>query len=715
MLKSLGLLRPSNLEHALTVRCVILAAMLMPLLALGRVEARLWPHIFITGIAIVVGHWFSYRHLEGGGWLVRAFLFVGIHVVLCWLFIGLVVGATVPQAQFALFTQAITSFDLRYRSSLFNTLLHSFAIMYVAASFSRTLELALYLIIFVGLVLAAFHIAERDSGLKNATIQPLTPRNRRPVTLFSLSFGLLAIVAMAGVFILLPRFTNNPIVPPFSFDVPLQGGTTSEIVNPGVPLVQINGWSDQSGDYFYGFDTNLDLRYRGGLSDEIVMYVRSPSRSYWRSHSYDFYTGVMWQQSDKSVEEIERFGGVYFEFEPPPGSPARAETPREPERIVQTFNIIREQPNLVFAAYRPAELFIRAETVSLDAAGGIRVPERLQPGMTYSVISYRPNFDPAQLRQEAAGPYPRDIAARYLQLPDNISDRVRNLARDLTAPYDNTFDKVNALNEHLLTEYPYNFFPPPHPPGAEVVDTFLFVDKEGICEQYVTALVVMARSLGIPARLVAGYGSGDYNPITNYYEVRLNHAHSWAEVYFPETGWVPFDPTPGWTPQPYPTPLQNWLFANSGDYLGFNLANAPVGQFIAAGFGWIMYAIPVILGLAVLVGLGFALYWLGRRIHWTPAGQDKYGYSLPDNHEARQAILRLYQRGLALTRRRYDQRAASETLSEYARKAPGLTGLSRLTHATEIAAYRPTAPDETLIDEAQDALDHLGQELRRKT
>ncbi len=101
-----------------------------------------------------------------------------------------------------------------------------------------------------------------------------------------------------------------------------------------------------------------------------------------------------------------------------------------------------------------------------------------------------------------------------------------------TAGAANPYDKAVALREHLQTNYPYDYFPPPQQPGAETCDQFLFVDGRGVCEQYVTSLVVMLRVLGIPARLVASYGSGAYNSITGYYEVRANDAHAWAEVYF---------------------------------------------------------------------------------------------------------------------------------------------------------------------------------------
>ncbi|MEW5961416.1 MAG: DUF4129 domain-containing transglutaminase family protein, partial [Chloroflexota bacterium] len=509
-----------------------------------------------------------------------------------------------------------------------------------------------------------------------------------------------------------PRFANNPIIPPFTINVPLRGGVKAEIINPGVPLVQINGWSNGASDYFYGFDTRLDLRYRGGLSNEVVMYVRSPSKGYWRSHSYDTYTGIGWEQSDKTLIDIDP-GGIYFVLDPPPGSPLvgakrGGEPVPEPERIVQSFTIVRDQPNLLFATYRPAEILMLTERIALDSGDGIRLPELLRAGITYSVISYRPEFDPAQLRRDS-GLYPAQISERYLQLPGNISERVRQLARDLTAPYDNPYDRVLALNQHLLAGYPYNFFPPPHPPGAEVVDTFLFRDKEGVCEQYVTALVVMARSLGIPARLATGYGAGRFNPVTNYYEVRLSDAHSWAEVYFPAHGWVPFDPTPGWTPQPYPTPVQNWFMANQGLF-GLDLGPAaPVGAIVSRGLAGVLFFIPFLLGSAALVGLVWLVISLSRRLKWNGLTPPSAGYSRA-LHPRRRLILRLYQQGMRLLSRQKYRREAWETMAEFARRAGSLPALLRLTRAAEVAAYRPETPDESTVTAAEQALAALRQE-----
>ncbi len=700
-------------EHSAALRYLILAAMLVPLLAIARVAPPLWPHTILAAVSISLGHWYSYLHVDRPNQLVRFIMFLLIHVALAWLGVGLITGAAVPQAQFAIFAQAITSFDLRQRSSLFNTLIHSLANLYVAASLSRTAELGLYLLLFAVLVLAVFFIAEREDGLRTAKLYPQAYRRspssyprQRGLRAFSLLFGLSGLFALFIAFIFTPRYASRPLVPPFSINLPLRGGIKAQIINPGVPLVQVNGWSDGTSDYFYGFDTTLNLSYRGGLSDEIVMYVHSPSRSYWRSHSYDFYTGESWQQSDQTLRPVQRHRRVQFVISPPLGSAKSAQPAGQ--QIVQSFTIAKDQPNLIFAAYRPAEIFIVADSIAVDRGDGLRLPETLKAGMTYSVVSYRPDFDPALLRQ-AGGAYPPEMADRYLQLP-SISGRVQNLAHTLAASYNNPYDKVMALNNHLLANYRYNFFPPPHPPGAEVVDTFLFEDREGVCEQYVTALVVMARTLGIPARLVAGYGSGDYNPLTGYYEVRLSHAHSWAEVYFPKYGWVPFDPTPGWTPQPYPTPVQTWLFSN-GELFGFEL---PLADLVSGGATGLVFMMPFLVIATLLVGLGLLAIYVIRRLKpasVTPLAQP---YSQLPDHPARRLILTLYRQALKLLALyKYRRREPWETPEEYTQSVKNLPALSRLTQTVEIAAYRPKAPDTKTVSEAKSALEALKGEVKR--
>ena len=100
-----------------------------------------------------------------------------------------------------------------------------------------------------------------------------------------------------------------------------------------------------------------------------------------------------------------------------------------------------------------------------------------------------------------------------------------------------------AVQTWLQANTRYNLDAPAPPPGADAVDNFLFVSRKGFCEQIGSSLVVMLRSLGVPARLAVGYAPGERNPFTGLYEVRASDAHAWAEVWFPGVGWQSFDPT----------------------------------------------------------------------------------------------------------------------------------------------------------------------------
>ncbi len=246
-----------------------------------------------------------------------------------------------------------------------------------------------------------------------------------------------------------------------------------------------------------------------------------------------------------------------------------------------------------------------------------------------------------------------------------------------------------ALRDYLKATYPYDFYPPPQQPGTDAVDQFLFVDERGVCEQYVSALVVMLRAEGIPARLVVGYGSGDYNRITGYYEVRANDAHGWAEVYFPGAGWVPFDPTPGWEGDPQTGPVQRWVFSRALDNV--NLPRVPISEAAAVG-GQVLAAIGGVLfalwPLAAVGALGAAGWWAWRR--W--GGALRRLRTRPD--PARRRIFGAYRRA---QRRIRSRRGEGQTVQEHLAAHPAL---SELADAVDVAAYRADPPDEALVARA---------------
>ena len=119
---------------------------------------------------------------------------------------------------------------------------------------------------------------------------------------------------------------------------------------------------------------------------------------------------------------------------------------------------------------------------------------------------------------------------------------MHELAREIVAAKPNPYDKAKAIENYLRT-YPYDLEVSAPPEDQDVADYFLFDLKRGYCDYYATAMVVLARSSGIPARFVSGYSPGSYDAPNARYVVRELNAHSWAEIYFPEIGWVEFEPT----------------------------------------------------------------------------------------------------------------------------------------------------------------------------
>jgi len=680
---------PPPAELSGRLRLLAAAAALPPMLALGWV-ALVWGPVLLAALGLAAGHYYSWRAAarpQASGW-VRLAVFVALHLALALMCARLFAAGALPQAEFALFAQAITSFDLRTRRNLFASLGMSLLTLYVAATLARDAGFGLFGLAYVGLVLAMFYAAELADGRGRARLRwPAAPlagdsaaatRPARGLTP-ALGFAGALAVATAAVFGLTPHFAGRPVIPPFSLDLPIPSGPTSRIVNPALPLVQINGWSNATGDYYYGFDSQLDLSYRGGLSDRVVMYVRSPAWSYWRSHSYDTYTGSAWRQADEGTLSLTTGGqGIYYAVP--------SDTQAEGEEVVQTFYLVTDQPNLVFAAYRPTEAYLNTASLVLDAGDGLRVGEAMKAGTTYTIVSRRPNFAEAALRA-AGDDYPAAVRAAYLQLPDNISERVRTLAQSLTANAPTAYDKAVAIRDYLLT-IPYELYPPPQPPGSETVDNFLFVDQRGVCEQFATAHAVLLRSLGIPTRLVAGYGAGEYSALSGYYTVRSNDAHAWTEVYFPGYGWVPFDATPGWTPSPYTAPVQRWLFSSTLQ----GLPDLPLGAVAAAAQALFGVALWPLLLLAALVMVLGAVWLFVRAWRLRPA--PPAGFSALDGDRQRRRILAAYQAGQQRLRRR---RAGAETVREFARRVDQ-PAWDEVTAAAEQAAYRPAPPEQRLAE-----------------
>jgi transglutaminase-like putative cysteine protease len=176
-----------------------------------------------------------------------------------------------------------------------------------------------------------------------------------------------------------------------------------------------------------------------------------------------------------------------------------------------------------------------------DSTGSIYNPFHNYTAVRYTGFSRLPGLDPVKLRV-AGTDYPDDIIRTYLQLPE-LDPRIAPLAEQITARKTSPFDKAAAMELYLRSRYGYTL-DLKGKPGGDPLAHFLFETRAGHCEYFASSMIVMLRTLGIPAREVNGFLPGEYNDLAGDYVVRASDAHSWVEVFFPGSGWVTFDPTP---------------------------------------------------------------------------------------------------------------------------------------------------------------------------
>lgn len=293
------------------------------------------------------------------------------------------------------------------------------------------------------------------------------------------------------------------------------------------------------------FGTATTLGGAVHLGNRVVMDVAASAGRYWRATVYDKYTGSGWLNTDEDMAYLQPFDP---DFVIPPFEMRRPITQTYISYLpgrTQLFTVAEpagvNRPTKIRHSRVPGRMPGDARPVQLFNASMIYARTPLGSGEAYAVVSSITMADEESLR--AAGTdYPRWVKARYLQLPDSLPQRVRDLAEEITRDKANPYDKALAL-EAYLRRIKYNELIESPPPEQDRVDWFLFDLQEGYCDYYSTAMAVMARSVDIPARVAAGYGRGEYNAEAGAYRVRDSNAHQWVEIYFPRYGWIEFEPT----------------------------------------------------------------------------------------------------------------------------------------------------------------------------
>jgi hypothetical protein len=315
------------------------------------------------------------------------------------------------------------------------------------------------------------------------------------------------------------------------------------------------------------------------LGNVVLFDVSAPSgRRYWQGATYDRYTGSDWLNSDDKTVRLQ------------PAFDLNAQVGEARREITQTVTVYLQSSTQLFGASEPIRVPGLTTRAKVTFEHGRMLPpstlhsaKTLQAGNAYQIVSAVSRADPDRLR-EAGQDYEDWITRRYLQLPETVTDRTRALAQEITAGHDNVFDKAQAIEEYLRRDFHYDLNSPRQPDDQDFVDFALFDLHGGYCDYYASSFVVLARSVGIPSRLVVGYAQSEYNDEAEAYRVYSSNGHSWPEVYFPQYGWVQFEPTvvmdpidwpepqadstnPGGAPD-RPFPLSDDEFENRRDMLG---------------------------------------------------------------------------------------------------------------------------------------------------
>jgi hypothetical protein len=272
------------------------------------------------------------------------------------------------------------------------------------------------------------------------------------------------------------------------------------------------------------------------------------------------------------------------------------------------------------------------DTLSLRSAGG-----DIKRGQTYEITSSVSLAQPQELRL-AGEDYPLWAVTQYTQLPPTLPQRVRDLANQLTANANTPYDKAKAIENYLKTfEYTLSVEPPAY--NADGVDHFLFNLKRGYSEYFASAMTVLLRTQGIPARLATGYTVGDELPDDeDIFIVNDSHSHAWVEVFFPRYGWITFEPTPGASLPLATIPVQDpaeppFGLAEEDAFFGMDCLDDDIGCDEDALFlggqtsagnsvtlgQRLLQLLPWILGLGGLVALASGFSWFFWRRYMVPS------------------------------------------------------------------------------------------------
>lgn len=613
-------------EHDVALRALVLAAVLLGASAALLGGTAPVAEALVVIAVLPVAFWWSHRQRHTSNWVVKVAISLLALVVLWRFFDGLagitsVDDARLPLSRLFLEVQVLHAFDLPQRRDLMFSLASSLALMGLALAAAPPLWMALLLLAYLAVAAAALHryglsaatewaeaggrageVAHVPERVASAD-QVRAARHRGALA------QAVAIALLGGlVFSVLPLRSDTTIgTLPFAFP----GDGQPDPADPGRigSNLPFDGPDDDRRHsdpaQYFGFADTVDPGAVGALDDTPVLRVRTDQPRPLRGVVFDTYRGGRWERGGEQDPVLRQ------------GLPVQLRTSRGPislrEEVTQTIELLQPTPNLLFGASDVAEVWSSARAVSLWSDGTMTTAMDMQPGTIYSVVSHVERSPAEDLRLIGHTGYGVDPAAlaRWTQLPSDldpaIADLGARLAAEASAP--TPYAVAESVQAWLGANVRYSLDVDPTPTGHDPVAHLLFTTRQGWCEPIASAMVLLLRSQGIPARFVTGFTPGERDLLSGHHVVRASDAHAWVEVFLPHVGWVPMDPTGATTPALDP--------AGTGpDVLAARLLSR-AWQALSQHPGRV---VPLLVALFAVAGAGAALPRIRRRLQLRRAG-----------------------------------------------------------------------------------------------
>ena len=390
-----------------------------------------------------------------------------------------------------------------------------------------------YMAIYI--VLALLFVARTHLSAQEVIWQQASVRYERGIGMNFLRAGLVVALLLLSVAYVMPTFAANTQVNDVLSDT---RGPWRDFQETWTRLfAALRAYGTTTSD---PYQDTMALGGPRSVSNDLVMDVYVPRELpnlYWRAIALDTYNDGGWSTRDQDTN-------LHFPddgYLPIEETAAREDITQNVVNYIPNSSIIYAAPEVVSSS---RQMFVDSTP---DGAGNeivstLRSRFVLTLGDQYEVVSRISNAD-VQSLQAASTDYPNWVTETFLQVSDELTPETIALAEQLTANFDNPYDKATAVQNYLRENITYNDQIEAPPPDVEPIHYTLFESQEAYCTYYASAMAMMLRSQGIPTRIVNGYAQGDFDDETNSYRVRASNAHTWVEVYFPDYGWIQFEPT----------------------------------------------------------------------------------------------------------------------------------------------------------------------------